>query len=200
MGEQTKLEEEKKKREAEEKAKLEEEKKNNEAEEQARLEVERKKKESEEEPAPVHMPAKEPTPELKEVIPETVREEELVEIIGSISNAEPELEESTPAPASKESTPEPKEAPPESKEISKETSPEELRNLAEEIIAADQEHVKENIEDISEPTEVNQGAKGLKDLMDKTIPDTDKVENGFTHITEDDVEIIGAVEDESKLE
>merc|ERR1719239_497661 len=56
-----------------------------------------------------------------------------------------------------------------------------------------------------EPTEVetngtnghaedDQGAKGLKDFMEKTIPDTDKIENGFTHITEDDVEVIGAVE------
>merc|ERR1712226_800367 len=95
-----------------------------------------------------------------------------------------------------------------------ETNKEELSRLAEEIIADDKEPIKEkspSIEAISpEPMEVkangnteddheDQGAKGLKDFMEKTIPDTDKIENGFTHITEDDVEIIGAVEDESKL-
>ena len=81
--------------------------------------------------------------------------------------------------------------------------------LAEEIIAENKETVKEkspSIEAISpEPSEVetngtnghteeDEGAKGLKDFMEKTIPDTDKIENGFTHITEDDVEVIGAVE------
>merc|ERR1711862_474439 len=126
-------------------------------------------------------------------------------VIGSISNDENEVKESTPEPeeVTKEATPE------------VETNKEELSRLAEEIIADDKESVKEkspSIEAISpEPTEIetdgtnghteeDQGAKGLKDFMEKTIPDTDKIENGFTHITEDDVEIIGAVENESKLE
>merc|ERR1712179_381415 len=158
------------------------------------------------EPAPVHLP-------VKEASPDVIKEEELVEVIGSISKNDPDVKESTSEPKDimNEENPE------------VETNKEELSRLAEEIIADDKEPIKEkspSIEAISpEPMEVkangntnentngnteddheDQGAKGLKDFMEKTIPDTDKIENGFTHITEDDVEIIGAVEDESKLE
>merc|ERR1712079_813706 len=146
---------------------------------------------------------KEATPEPKEATPEPVREE-AVETIGTIAD-EP-----------KEVTPEPKEATPEvvvetetvtkvNPEITvdEEESRESLSDLAEEIINSvsdDNNAVKEkspSIEAISpEPTEVKSNGDAIEDDFDII----GKNQSEISAKSVGDVEIIGAVEDEPKVQ
>merc|ERR1712156_159195 len=153
---------------------------------------------------------KEATPEPKEATPEPVREE-AVETIGTIAD---EPKEATPEP--KEVTPEPKEATPEvvvetetvtkvNPEITvdEEESRESLSDLAEEIINSvsdDNNAVKEkspSIEAISpEPTEVKSNGDAIEDDFDII----GKNQSEILAKSVGDVEIIGAVEDEPKVQ